>query len=218
MTNSTSPTLSHLIGEALAGAHRRSGRWRYLDTLLAGNLPVSAFKEFVTQRYFIYQAFEETADLVRADPVAAQFLFPELERLAPVRRDLAFYYGPEWMEQVRPYDVTAEHCGWIRRLAGEWPAGYIAQHHVRYIGDLAGGQVFRNKMTEHQGLVGPGIEFYDFADITDVSGFRRRYNTLLDTAPWDDDERHRIAAEAARAFEQTNALFTALAEQTLDRV
>nr|MDT0658189.1 biliverdin-producing heme oxygenase [Micromonospora sp. DSM 115978] len=204
-----------MIRDALLVAHRRAGHWRYLDALLAGNLTVDGFREMVVQRYFIYQAFEETADLVRADPIAAPFLFPELDRLVPIRRDLTFYYGPEWADKITPYDVTAEHCARIRRLATDWPAGYIAQHHVRYVGDLAGGQVFRDKMTEHTGLAGPGIEFYDFTEIPDVGRFRGRYHELLDKAPWDEEEQVRIADEAALAFDQTNALFTALADRTL---
>jgi heme oxygenase len=205
-----------MIHDALVAVHRRSGRWRYLNVLMAGELPVDAFKEFVNQRYFIFQAFEETADQVRADPVAAPFLFPELERLEPIQRDLAFYHGPEWTEKIAPYDVTVEHCAWIRKLAAEWTGGYIAQHHVRYVGDLAGGQVFRNKMAEHQGLVGPGIEFYDFSAIPDAGEFRKRYIEMLDAAPWDAEEQRRIAEEAAHAFDQTMMLFAALAEHTID--
>ncbi|ASW54773.1 hypothetical protein CIK06_12170 [Plantactinospora sp. KBS50] len=215
VTTPTNPPLSAMIHEALADVHRRSGRGRFLRTLLAGDLPVAAFQEFVTQRYFIFRAFEETADQVRTDPIAAPFLFPELERLAPIRRDLAHYHGPDWAERVAPYEATEQHCAWIRKLAADWPGGYVAQHHVRYVGDLAGGQVFRNKMAEHQGLVGPGIEFYDFPEIADAEGFRRHYISMLDAAPWEVGEQRRIAAETAHAFEQTIALFDALGERTL---
>lgn len=214
----TTPSLSEMIHDALIVVHRRSGRWRWLNALLAGELPVEAFGEFVTQRYFIFQAFEETADLVRADPVAAPFLFPELDRLEVIQRDLVHWHGPDWAEKIAPYEVTREHCDRIRRLAVEWPGGYIAQHHVRYVGDLAGGQVFRNKMAEHQGLTGPGIEFYDFTEIPEPDVFRTRYFQLLDAAAWDEDEQRRIAEEAAYAFDRTMALFASLADHTLDPV
>ncbi|WP_394620169.1 heme oxygenase (biliverdin-producing) [Lentzea sp. JNUCC 0626] len=206
---------SQTLRDALADVHRRSERWDYLDALLGGTLPMAAFVEFTAQRYFLYSAFEDDDSAVRADPVAGRFVFDELSRLAVVRTDLEHFHGRHWEKVIEPLPAVAEHCARVRELARDWPGGYVAQYYVRYLGDLLGGQVFREKMAKHHGLTGPGIRFYDFAGIPDVPAFRTRYHDLLDAVPWDEDEQARVVGEAIEAFDATHRFFVALADRTM---
>ncbi|MFY1632220.1 heme oxygenase (biliverdin-producing) [Solwaraspora sp. WMMB335] len=208
-------TFSERLRHSLYLAHRTAEQARYLDALMEGRLTVGGFGELATQRYFIFQAFEESAALVRDDPVSGRFVFEELDRLAILRDDLAFYHGPDWQDHIEPLPETSTHCRRITELARTWPAGYVAHYYVRYLGDLSGGQVFRSRMARHQGLTGHGIRFYEFADVPDVTAFRDRYHALLDSVAWDESERDRVAQEAVQAFRMTNALFAALANRVL---
>ncbi|SCF07877.1 heme oxygenase [Micromonospora haikouensis] len=211
-------TFSETLRHALYLAHRTAERARYLDALMDGQLAVTGFGELATQRYFIFKAFEESSALVRADPISGRFLFRELDRLAILGDDLAFYHGQDWRAKITPLPVTRTHCLRITELAQTWPAGYVAHYYVRYLGDLSGGQVFRSRMARHRGLTGAGIRFYEFADIPDVDAFRNRYHALLDAVAWDAAERGRVTQEAVQAFTLTNALFEALADRVLGPV
>ena len=58
------------------------------------------------------------------------------------------------------------------------------------------------------------VGFYAFAEIAKPKLFRDTYREQLDTAPWDAEEKDRVIAEVARAFELNGALFDDLATAT----
>jgi heme oxygenase len=92
-----------------------------------------------------------------------------------------------------------------------WPGGYIAHHYTRYLGDLSGGQFIAGAVARVYKLTPPnGVRFYDFSSLGDLTEFKERYRALLDTAPWDDDERNRIVGEIGIAYAHNTELLVDL--------
>ena len=103
----------------------------------------------------------------------------------------------------------------VRQCAEQWPGGYIAHHYTRYLGDLSGGQIIRDRAERTWGFArkGDGVRFYVFEGIGNPAAFKRGYRELLDAVRADDLEKQRIVAECKRAFALNTAVFRALGEE-----
>src|SRR5699024_7016278 len=115
------------------------------------------------QQYFVYEALEAVGERLRDDPQVGGFIVPELARLAAIEADLDFL-DPGWRTHLEPLASTRAYVERIHGLAN-WPAGYLAHHYTRYLGDLSGGQVIRTMLGRHYDLGPEGIAFYLFPDI-----------------------------------------------------
>lgn len=95
------------------------------------------------------------------------------------------------------------------------PAGYIAHHYTRYLGDLSGGQIIRDKAERTWGFArkGDGVRFYVFEQIANPAAFKRGYRELLDRVNADDTEKQRIIDECRRAFDFNGAVFQQLGDE-----
>ncbi|MCP3805457.1 biliverdin-producing heme oxygenase [Allokutzneria sp. A3M-2-11 16] len=202
---------AELIKEATDEAHRRAERTPVIGALAAGKLPVEGFTEMLAQHYFFYEALEQAAEVMRADPVAGPFVHDELTRLPALARDLAALIGPDWRERITPGEATLRYCARIHEVCFDWAGGFVAHHYTRYLGDLSGGQILRTLLNRHLGLTEEtGLSFYRFPGIPKAPVFKAHYRRLLDDAPWDADEQRRIAAESRLAFELNTAIFEEL--------
>ncbi|MGW0582342.1 biliverdin-producing heme oxygenase, partial [Streptomyces sp. NPDC002920] len=136
-------------------------------------------------------------------------------RLAALERDLAHLRGPGWRTGLSALPATEAYAARVRECAEEWPAGYIAHHYTRYLGDLSGGQIIRDRAERAWGFErkGDGVRFYVFEEIGNPAAFKRGYRELLDGVHADDLEKQRIISECKRAFALNTALFLALGEE-----
>ncbi|ARP74033.1 biliverdin-producing heme oxygenase [Streptomyces pluripotens] len=187
----------------------------FMSDLLGGRLGVAAYARYTEQLWFIYEALENTAGRLAADPVAGPFIRPELFRLPALERDLAHLRGPKWREGLSALPATRAYADRIRECAERWPGGYVAHHYTRYLGDLSGGQVIRDRAERTWGFAkkGDGVRFYVFEDVPNPAAFKRGYRELLDGIRVDDLEKQRITAECKRAFVLNTAVFRALGEE-----
>ena len=114
-----------------------------------------------------------------------------------------------------PLPATVRYAERIAQVAADWPAGYVAHHYTRYLGDLSGGQVIRGIAERAWGFArkGDGVRFYVFEDITNPAAFKRSYRQLLDAVPADDLEKQRMVGECKHAFTLNTAIFRALGEE-----
>lgn len=212
--HSPAPTtpFSTLIRTASHEAHTEAENSSFMGDMLGGRLGVAAYRRYTEQLWFVYRALEDTADALAADPVAGPFVRPELTRTPALERDLAHLGGPAWRAEIRPLPATAAYAARVAECARDWPAGYVAHHYTRYLGDLSGGQVIRGTAEKTWGFArkGDGVRFYVFADIDNPAAFKREYRELLDALPLDDLEKHRVVDECKRAFALNTAVFREL--------
>ncbi|HVV11650.1 biliverdin-producing heme oxygenase [Amycolatopsis sp.] len=204
---------STTLRESTRNVHERAHHSRYMQALLDGELPLDGYARLAVQYFLIYQAIEAASDTLRDDPAAGPFVFDELRRVPALRADLEFLLGPGWENRLEPVPATEDYVRRIRKVAFDWPGGYVAHHYTRYLGDLAGGQVVRALLKKAYDVEGAGSLFYDFDAIGSVPAFRKRYRASLDAAPWDEAERTRIVTETLVAFEFNIAVLGDLAEE-----
>ncbi|MFF2851571.1 heme oxygenase (biliverdin-producing) [Streptomyces sp. NPDC058001] len=206
---------STLIRTASHDAHTEAETSTFMSDLLGGKLGVAAYARYTEQLWFVYRALEDRAESLRDDPVAGPFVRPELLRLAALERDLAHLRGPSWRTGLTPLPATEAYAGRVEECAREWPAGYVAHHYTRYLGDLSGGQIIRDKAERTWGFTrkGDGVRFYVFEEITNPAAFKRGYRELLDQVRADELEQQRIVAECKRAFALNTAVFQALGQE-----
>ncbi|PZH00600.1 biliverdin-producing heme oxygenase [Streptomyces sp. NTH33] len=208
-------SFSALVRTASHEQHMEAETSTFMSDLLGGRLGVEAYTRYTEQLWFVYEALESGAERLVSDPVAGPFIRPELFRLAALERDLAHLRGPEWRSALTALPATRAYADRVRECAERWPAGYVAHHYTRYLGDLSGGQIIRDKAEKTWGFTkkGDGVRFYVFEGITNPAAFKRNYRALLDAVRADDLEKQRIVTECKRAFALNTAVFHALGEE-----
>ncbi|MFE7271710.1 heme oxygenase (biliverdin-producing) [Streptomyces sp. NPDC057623] len=208
-------SFSTLIRTASHEQHVEAETSTFMSDLLGGRLGVDAYARYTEQLWFVYEALEAGAERLASDPVTSPFIQPELFRLASLERDLAHLRGPRWRTGVSALPATRAYADRVRECAEDWPAGYIAHHYTRYLGDLSGGQIIRDKAERTWGFTrkGDGVRFYVFEEIANPAAFKRGYRELLDGVRADDLEKQRIVTECKNAFALNTAVFRALGEE-----
>ncbi|WP_405737718.1 biliverdin-producing heme oxygenase [Streptomyces sp. NBC_00028] len=208
-------SFSTVIRTASHAQHVEAETSSFMSDLLGGRLGVDAYARYTEQLWCVYEALEAGADRLASDPVAGPFIQPELYRLAALERDLEHLRGPGWRTGVSALPATQAYADRVRECAERWPAGYVAHHYTRYLGDLSGGQIIRDKAEKTWGFArkGDGVRFYVFEGIANPAAFKRGYRELLDAIRADDLEKQRIVAECKRAFALNTAVFRALGEE-----
>ncbi|MFH8836115.1 heme oxygenase (biliverdin-producing) [Streptomyces sp. NPDC017868] len=203
---------STLIRTASHAQHTEAETSSFMGDLLGGRLAVDAYARYTEQLWFVYRALEEGAEALREDPVAGPFIRPELFRTTALERDLAHLRGPDWRAGASPLPATLAYAERVAECARDWPAGYVAHHYTRYLGDLSGGQIIRDKAERTWGFdrKGDGVRFYVFEEIGNPAAFKRAYRELLDGVNADDLEKQRIVDECKRAFDFNSAVFREL--------
>ncbi|RSS33821.1 heme oxygenase (biliverdin-producing) [Streptomyces sp. WAC08241] len=206
---------STLIRTASHEQHTEAETSSFMGDLLGGRLGVDAYARYTEQLWFVYRALEEGAEALREDPVAGPFIQPELFRTAALEQDLTHLRGPGWQAAATPLPATTVYAERVAACARDWPAGYVAHHYTRYLGDLSGGQIIRDKAERTWGFArkGDGVRFYVFEGISNPAAFKRAYRELLDGVNADDLEKQRIVDECKRAFAFNSAVFHQLGSE-----
>lgn len=202
---------SQALRERTRAVHEESEGSGFIQDLMSGRGSREDYTAMLAQHYFIYGALEEAAEWVSADPIVASFLSPALTRLPAIEADLEFLLGDGWLDRISPLPATFRYTARIREVGRDWPAGYVAHHYTRYLGDLSGGQVIRTLLQRQYGFETNGVGFYLFADIAKPKLFKDTYRARLDAVAWPEDERERVIAETGRAFRFNTELFDDLA-------
>ncbi|MFD7403445.1 heme oxygenase (biliverdin-producing) [Streptomyces sp. NPDC059866] len=208
-------SFSTLLRTTTHELHEEANSSTFMSDLLGGRLGVDAYARYTEQLWFVYEALESGAERLTSDPVAGPFVRPELMRMASLERDLAHLRGPGWRSTLSALPATQAYADRIEECARTWPGGYVAHHYTRYLGDLAGGQVVRDRAEKTWGFdkKGDGVRFYVFDQISNPAAFKRGYRQLLDDVRADDLEKQRVIAECQRAFRLNMAVFQALSEE-----
>ncbi|MGY4103522.1 biliverdin-producing heme oxygenase [Nocardia sp. R16R-3T] len=206
---------STAIRSATARQHEEAENSSFISDMLGGELGIDSYHRYTAQLWFIYRALEHRWEDLADDPIAGPFMRPELARTAELERDLAHLIGSDWRDALQALPATAAYAARVDECARNWPAGYIAHHYTRYLGDLSGGQVIRGTAEKLWNLPhrGDGVRFYVFDALGNPAAFKREYRELLDQLSLDDLERRRVLDEGKWAFALNSAVFAELAAE-----
>ncbi|SEH00030.1 heme oxygenase [Nonomuraea solani] len=201
---------SEILKNATWGDHESAESENYLSELMSGRLTEHEYGEMVAQHYFAYVALDGASRDLADHPVAGRFVFPELYRERALERDLFTVYGAGWRDRIQPSKATRTLVARIHQVA-DWPAGYIAHHYTRYLGDLSGGQFIRMELQKIYGYAkGGGVDFYIFDELGSLPRFKTEYRSRLDELDLDERERQRMIREVKLAYQLNTEVLTEL--------
>ncbi|WP_421655612.1 heme oxygenase (biliverdin-producing) [Leptothermofonsia sp. ETS-13] len=206
-----SSNLATKLREGTKKSHTMAENTGFVACFLKGTVEKNSYRNLVSNLYFVYSAMEEEMERQREHPIVSKIYFPELNRKAALEKDLLYYYGPNWREQVAPSAAAEEYVARIREVSNTAPELLVAHSYTRYLGDLSGGQILKKIAQTAMNLSdGEGTAFYEFKTISDEKAFKNTYRQVMNDLPVDEATADRIVDEANDAFGLNMKMFREL--------
>ena len=205
--------LAGQLREGTKKSHTMAENTGFVACFLKGVVEKTSYRKLISDLYFVYKAMEEEIDrLVQEDhPVIKHIGFKELFRRQTLEKDLEFYYGNNWLDQIKISESAQSYVNRIRLVANESPELLVGHHYTRYIGDLSGGQILKKIAKKALNLRGDdGLNFYEFKLIEDEKLFKKSYSETLNKLPIDQKIADNIIEEANEAFAYNMKMFREL--------
>ena len=198
-------------------SHTAAENTKFVGSFLRGVVSEQNYRTLIKDFYFVYSAIEEEMERLADDEFLKPIYFKELNRLNFLKMDLRYYYGPNWMMEVKPSEACIQYVERIHEVAEKDPYLLVGHHYTRYLGDLSGGQILRNIAEKALDLPkNEGLHFYDFPKIEDKKAFKTKYREGLDNVTTDTSKINDIIAEANYAFRLNMYLFDELSGDSKD--
>lgn len=188
--------LAFMLDDGTRKSHSMAQNSAFVTGFFKGLANRDSYRALLTSLYFVYTAMEGAMDESSCDEVKALDA-PELRRLAPMERDMEFFYGGEWASnsnvvKASPSAATKTYVARIQEVAKTQPYLLVAHQYTRYLGDLFGGQMMGGMASRSLNLEnGDGIAFYNFDDIPSandfITGWYQKLNDLDLTAKQKQD-------------------------------
>lgn len=86
----------------------------------------------------------------------------------------------------------------------------LANHYVRCLGDLSGGQIVSRLVQRHYELADDVVSFYHFPQIEKPKVYKDRYRAELDALDLSVEQRERVLDQAELSFEMNRSVFADL--------
>ena len=198
-------------------SHTAAENTKFVGSFLRGVVSEQNYRTLIKDFYFIYSAIEEEMERLQDDEFLSPIYFKELNRLNFLKMDLRYYYGPNWMMEIKPSEACIQYVERIHEVADKDPYLLVGHHYTRYLGDLSGGQILRNIAEKALDLPkNEGLHFYDFPKIEDKKAFKTKYREGLDKVTSDTSKINDIIAEANYAFRLNMYMFDELSGDSKD--
>lgn len=185
----------------------------YMASLVRGEFTVEQYAWLVKQLQVIYGALDANCADNSNQLDLAPFFTNKLQAAAALDADWAALAarGDVDAESIYVTDATKAYEARLNELGKEWPAGLLAHHYTRYLGDLSGGRVISSVLAKGLPLTADdGLSFYEFPEIESIPAFRNKYRENLDNLDWNQETRERFIAEVNTAFELNQNVFKSL--------
>lgn len=203
--------LATLLREGTKKSHSMAENVGFVKCFLKGVVEKNSYRKLVANLYFVYQAMEEEMGKLKEHPLVGKIYFPELNREKSLEKDLYYYYGPNWREEIKISPAGEAYVQRIHEIAANQPELLVAHSYTRYLGDLSGGQILKNIAQKAMNLTdGQGTAFYEFSDIADEKAFKNQYRQALNELAVDEETANRIVNEANAAFGMNMKMFQEL--------
>lgn len=196
--------LAQRLREGTRHSHTAAENTAFMKCFLKGIVEREPFRKLLANLYWVYQALESELRRHQKDAIVGQIYFPELNRTENLERDLAFYYGENWREQIVPLPAGQVYVDRIHEVANTQPVLLIAHAYTRYLGDLSGGQALKNIIRSAMNLpADQGTALHEFEQLPTIEAkraFKEKYRDVLNALPIDDAVIQQIVDEANHAF------------------
>jgi heme oxygenase (biliverdin-producing, ferredoxin) len=218
MCNEAVPGLAQRLRSDTKELHRRAEQTGIIRALFSGTLRRHAYCTLLRNLYEIYAALESALDRRASHPCVAPLCFPELARKQALLLDLRALHGVKWERALEVALPTLQYVRRLREIEASQPALLCAHGYVRYLGDLSGGQLMRERISRAFALGdGEGTRFFQFAGPGAAADWSRRYRAALDVLPLNRQTADDVVEEAKQSFLLHIRLFEALEVNASDR-
>ncbi|NXW46380.1 HMOX1 oxygenase, partial [Nyctiprogne leucopyga] len=214
-SESMSKDLSELMKEATKEVHEQAENTPFMKNFQKGQVSLHEFKLVTASLYFIYSALEEEIERNKDNPVYAPVYFPtELHRKAALEKDLEYFYGSNWREEIPCPEATQKYVERLHYVGKNYPELLVAHAYTRYLGDLSGGQVLKKIAQKALQLpsTGEGLTFFTFDGVSNATKFKQLYRSRMNALEMDLATKKRVLEEAKKAFLLNIQVFEALQE------
>ena len=199
----TNPRLSGLalmLDDGTRKSHSMAENTQFVSGFFKGLADRDSYRSLITSLYFVYEAMEEAMDKSSDDGVRT-LDYPALRRLDSLKKDMDFFYGVNWQDDVVPSPAAKAYVARIVEIAQTKPYLMIAHQYTRYLGDLFGGQMMGGMASRSLSLQnGDGTAFYTFDDIPSTKDFITEWYTRLNELDLTQQQKEEIVDEANLVF------------------
>ncbi|MEL6222785.1 MAG: heme oxygenase (biliverdin-producing) [Cyanobacteria bacterium J06627_8] len=203
--------LATKLREGTKKSHTMAENVGFVRCFLKGVVEKTSYRNLVTDLYFVYSAMEEEMERHKDHPLLSKIYFSELNRKESLEKDLQYYYGSNWKNEISQSSSGEAYVQRIRDISNNDPVLLVGHSYTRYLGDLSGGQILKRIAQQAMNLNdGEGTAFYEFDDISDEKAFKNTYRQAMDDLPIDEETADRIVEEANAAFGMNMQLFQEL--------
>ena len=122
-----SSTLSTELREGTKKAHTMAENMGFVRCFLRGVVEKNSYRKLVANFYYAYAAMEEELERHKDHPVVSTVYFPELHRKASLEADLAYYYGPNWVNEISMTPGGQRYVDRIREVSNSAPELLVSQ-------------------------------------------------------------------------------------------
>jgi heme oxygenase len=206
-----SSNLATKLREGTKKSHTMAENVGFIKCFLKGTVEKTSYRKLVANLYFVYSAMEEEMERLCNHPIISKIYFPELNRKQSLEQDLAFYFGHNWRDQVKPSPAAIAYVQRLHDIANTAPELLVAHSYTRYLGDLSGGQILKGIAERGMNLSdGQGTAFYRFESIPDEKQFKAKFRQAMNDLPVDQATAEQIVEEANAAFGMNMKMFQEL--------
>ncbi len=199
-----------MLKEGTKTSHTMAENLGFIKCFLKGVVEKNSYRKLAANLYFVYGAMEEELEKLKDHPIVGKIYFPELNRKASLAKDLEFYYGSNWKNEIQLTPHGKTYVDRIHYIAQNSPELLAAHAYTRYLGDLSGGQILKNIAQKAMNLDTDGTAFYEFETISDEKAFKDMYRQALNDFEVDQETADKIVEEANDAFGMNMRMFQEL--------
>lgn len=193
--------LAFMLDDGTRKSHSVAQNTQFVTGFFKGLANRDSYRSLITSLYFVYESMEKAMDNTTEDRVQA-LDYPALRRLAPMKKDMEFFYGSGWESEVQLSPASKAYVARVQEVAKTKPYLLVAHQYTRYLGDLFGGQMMGGMASRSLNLEnGDGTAFYSFEDITSTNNFITEWYGRLNELELSDDQKHEIVDEANLVFD-----------------
>ena len=206
-----STNLAQQLREGTTKSHSMAENVSFVKSFLGGVVDRKSYRKLIANLFFIYEAIEEEIENNKDHQLIKFIYFPELNRKSSLIKDLYYYYGSDWRNQIQPSLATKSYVDRVHNIGKYQPELLIAHAYTRYMGDLSGGQILKKIARSAMQLSDTnGTSFYDFDQINDDKLFKQLYRESLDKIPLNSLQIRQVIGEANLAFNLNMRVFQEL--------
>ena len=205
-----SVNLATMLREGTKKSHTMAENVGFVKCFLKGVVEKKSYRKLVANLYFVYSAMEEEMERLKDHPIISKIYFSQLNRKESLEKDLYFYYGANWKQEIKLSPAGSAYVERIHEVAAKQLELLVSHSYTRYLGDLSGGQILKKIAQNAMNLEAGGTAFYEFPDIPDEKAFKNQYRQAMNELPVDMTTAEEIVAEANDAFGMNMKMFQEL--------